>query len=119
MENLATQIWIGIIGVIASFIVGLFKKELGTMWTAWRVYKSRPFDSDRDPNTPDRCEIFGENAQGGKDFEEVEIIKYCFWTWNRDKRGVYINHLLPDGKKAPRKISLCDWGNLIKRGVPK
>jgi len=118
MENLATQIWLGIGAAFVSFVVGLFKKEIATMWKAWKVYKSRPFDSDRDPDTPDRCEVLGGNAQGGTEWKEVEIVKYKM-SRNADLRGVYINHLLDSGKKAAEKIPLVTWGDLRKRAIPK
>ena len=101
--------------ILLPIIAGLFKKEIGDLVTAWKVYKSRPFDADRDSKSPDRCELL--NAATGE-FVEVEIQKYVF-SINRDVRGVYINHLLPDGRKSAEKISLIEWATMRKRHIPK
>ncbi|MEY2978175.1 MAG: hypothetical protein ACO3NK_02150 [Prochlorotrichaceae cyanobacterium] len=101
--------------IVLPLLAGLFKNEISNLYKAWTVYKSRPFDADRDPNTPDRCQL--QSAATGE-WSDITIEKYCF-SLNSDVAGVYITHQLPDGKTASERIPLTVWAGMRKRSMPK
>jgi hypothetical protein len=93
--------------VVLPVLAGIFKNELGGLWKAWSVYKARPFDNDRDPDTPSTCELF--NASSGL-WEPVEIERYRM-SLKKGERGVFLRY--PDGTRE--KISLVEWAGMRKR----
>ncbi|MGA1624310.1 MAG: hypothetical protein ACO4AJ_01535, partial [Prochlorothrix sp.] len=43
--------------VLFPLLAALFKNEISNLYKSWTIYNARPFDADRDPNTPDRCQL--------------------------------------------------------------
>lgn len=103
--------------LLLSLVVALFKREIGSLYTSWAIYNSRPFDQDRDPSTPDRCQLY--DASTGA-WEDILIEKYQF-SLNRDKRGVFICHSVPDknGVWARERIPFDIWADMRKRTMPE
>lgn len=112
---------IGLLGtVLLPILAALFKREIAALYKAWAIYNSRPFDRDRNPNTPDQCQLY--NPATG-DWEEVLIEKYSF-SLNRDKRGVFICHAVTDGAGGPtrwarERIPFDVWADMRKRTLPE
>ena len=115
--------------MITSFLVGtvtvpliaaLFKNEIANFYKALTVFSTRPFDEDRDPNTPDSCQLY--NAASGE-WQDILIERYAF-SLNKNKRGVFVYHPI-DGKLAPKKdwaaerIPLIQWADMRKRTIPQ
>jgi len=93
--------------VVLPVLIGLFKTELGNLLKAWRIYRARPFDKDRDPLTADKCQVLC-GATG--DWKDITILKYQM-SLSAGKRGVFIQHA--DGGKE--KVSLLEWASMRKR----
>lgn len=96
-----------IAAVVLPVVAGIFKTELRNLWKAWSVYRARPFDEDRDPNTPSTCELF--NGAAGT-WEPIEIEKYQM-SLKKGNRGVFVKY--PNGERE--KVSLVDWADMRKR----
>ena len=101
--------------ILVPALTAIFKKEMGAFLTAWDVYRSRSFDADRDPNTPDRCQL-QVGATG--EWKDILIERYSM-SLNKNKRGVYIRHLLDNGQTAQEKIPLLTWAEMRKRKMPE
>ena len=96
--------------VVLPVLVGIFKAEIGKLFTVWNIYRLRAFDKDRDPNTPDQVELLNEaTGQWGK----VTIQRYIFCV-SAARRGVYLLYL--DGGKE--KVSFLVWASFRKRTPP-
>jgi len=93
--------------VVLPVFVGLFKTEISNLLKAWRLYLTRPFDEDRDPLTPSKCQIRCDAT--GK-WEDAIIEKYQMSLF-ANKRGVFIKHA--DGGKE--RISFLKWSDMRKR----
>lgn len=93
--------------VLLPVIAAVFKKEIGGLWKAWSIYRARPFDEDRDPNTPSTCQVL--NGATGK-WGDIIIEQYVM-SLKKSKRGVYLKY--PTGERE--KISLLDWADMRKR----
>lgn len=108
---------------LATIILPLFaillKSEIVDLYISWTVFKSRSFDEDRDPDTPDRCQIYDE-ATG--QWHDVLISHYAF-SLDKNKRGVFVFHPV-DGKLginkkwAAERIPLLAWAKLRTRKMP-
>ncbi|WP_353258518.1 hypothetical protein [Prochlorothrix hollandica] len=101
--------------ILVPLLAGLFKSEIIGIYQTWALYNVRPFDEDRNPNTPDRCQL--HSAATGQ-WSDITIEKYCF-SLNKNKAGVYIRHLLPDNKTAAEQISFEAWAGMRKRKMPE
>ena len=102
-----TNNWfIGII--LIPVVIGIFKSEIGRLFTSWNIYRLRIFDVDGDPNTPDQVQLFS----GGK-WNTVVIVKYCMWV-RTSSRGVHIKY----SNGSVRKFSFLEWKAQPKRTVP-
>lgn len=111
MENM-NMIWL--IFVLPCF-AGIFKKEIGNLWTAWCIYKDRPFDEDRNPTTPDICLMC--NPATGK-WSTIVIHHYQFWKLKSSARGVTFSHVVKDGLQE-RHVGLIEWGGMAKSKLIK
>lgn len=100
--------------ILIPAAAAFFKEELNSFLDDWRIYHSRPFDKDRNPNTPDYCQLFYE-ATG--QWKMVAIERYTFGILP-SARKVWIRHPIPDGRWAQEKISLSKWAQLRKRACP-
>jgi hypothetical protein len=100
---------------VGAVILAMFKDETINGVKALRVFHARPFDKDRDPDTPDRCQLFNE-ATG--EWDDIIILKYKF-SFNPDIRGAYIAHLLGETYMAKEKIPLVKWVDMRKRHMPE
>ncbi|MEO0986283.1 MAG: hypothetical protein AAFY20_12120 [Cyanobacteria bacterium J06639_14] len=112
------QLILGAGTLLLSLIVALFKREIGSLYQSWAIYNSRPFDQDRKPDTPDRCQLY--NSATG-DWEDILIEKYQF-SWKRDQRGVFICHTVMNGdtiKLAKERIPFDVWSAMRKRTMPE
>lgn len=94
--------------------VAYMKSHIIDFFTAVHAYHVRPFDTDRNPNTPELAQLFNP---GPGTWDDIEITKYVFSIW-RSKRGVYVEFILPDGKRAATKYQLADWAKMTKRHMP-
>lgn len=101
--------------VLFPLLAALFKNEISNLYKSWTIYNARPFDADRDPNTPDRCQL--HSAATGN-WSNILIERYCF-SLNQNEAGVYIRHLLPDGKTSAERIPLLAWAGMRKRKMPE
>jgi len=109
MDTLTNNWIIGVI--ILPVLVGLFKTEIGKIFTAYNVYRLRAFDADGNPSTADTVQLLnGATGEWG----DAIIEKYVF-SLSAKKRGVYL--LYPDGGRE--KVSLLDWATWRKRVPPK
>ena len=96
--------------VLLPVLVGIFKSELGKLFTIWNVYRLRAFDSDGNPGSPDNVQIL--NSATGK-WGNAIIEKYVFSLSSR-RRGVYL--LYPDGGRE--KVGYILWNSFRKRTPP-
>ena len=111
MENMNTDLlWTMI---LLPVFAGIFKSEIANTWAAWCVYKDRPFDLDRDPNTPEIC-MMCNGATG--EWGLVIIHRYVFWRLQSARRGVWFSHVTRDGLLS-RHVGLIEWGKLPKGAV--
>jgi len=101
--------------VLIPVSVAFFKKEIGDFITAFSIYRNRRFDEDRDPNTPDTCQLL--NPAKGK-WTTVIIEKYVF-SLNKNKSGVYVLHPCKNNKHAREIFRFSDWDKIRKRELPK
>ena len=111
------QFILGLGTVLLSLIVALFKREIGSLYQSWAIYNSRPFDQDRKPDTPDKCQLY--NSATGE-WENILIEKYQY-SWRRDKRGVFICHPVTHGDTtqwARERIPFDVWASMRKRTLP-
>ena len=92
--------WMWVV-VVAPIVVGFFKKEIGTLFTATVVYLRREF------NKGDVVRLHNP-ATGG--WGDVVITDYKFHI-SGSKRGVYVRHA--DG--GIERIPLVVWGGMRKR----
>ena len=93
--------------IILPVMIGLFKAEIGKLFTVWNIYRLRAFDLDGDPNTKDNVEVLC-GATGA--WRKVIIEKYV-WSLSTARRGVYLKY--PNGTKE--KVSFLVWATLRKR----
>lgn len=100
--------------LILPLLAALFKREISNLYTTWTLYKNRQFDQDGDPNTPEFCQLYN-SATGG--WADIKIERYLF-SFDQNKAGVYILHLLPDGKTAAERIPFLVWDGMRKRNLP-
>ena len=95
--------------VALPVVAGIFKNEISNLFKALDAYTSRPFDTDRNPDTPEVCELLnGATGQWGK----IEIERYKM-SLSKSKRGVFIKY--PGGQQE--KISLVAWAKMRKRSI--
>ena len=112
------QLILGAGTLLLPLLIALFKSEIAALYQSWAIYNSRPFDRDRNPDTPDRCQLY--NSATGE-WEDILIEKYQF-SVDRDKRGVFIRHAVNDGETvlwARERIPFDVWATMRKRTVPK
>ena len=98
------------VAIFFPILIGIFKNEIGKLFTSWSIYRLRAYDSDGDPSTPSAVQLFN-NATGL--WFTVTIRKYVLFT-RKAKRGVHIQYA--DG--ARRKFSFLDWDKEPKRSLP-
>ena len=113
-----SQLILGTGTLLFPLIIALFKREIGNLYQSWAIYNSRPFDQDRKPDTPDRCQLYNA-ATGG--WENILIERYQF-SWKQDKRGVFICHTVANGdtiELARERISFDVWASMRKRTIPE
>jgi len=96
--------------IVIPVVVGIFKTEIFNFFKAWSIYRARPFDKDRNPNTPDSCQVLCTAT--GK-WISITILKYVM-SFDKVKRGVYIRYY----NQTEEKLSLIDWANMRKRTKP-
>ncbi|MGF1521705.1 MAG: hypothetical protein ACFBSF_05225 [Leptolyngbyaceae cyanobacterium] len=115
-----SQFILGAGTLLLPLVVALFKREIGSLYQSWAIYNSRPFDQDRKPDTPDRCQLY--NSSTGE-WEDILIEKYKF-SWKQDQRGVFICH--PVATKddntmqwAKERIPFDVWATMRKRTMPE
>lgn len=101
--------------VLLPLLAALFKNEISSLYRTWVLYKNRDFDADRDPNTPEFCQL---HNPGTGSWSDIQIQRYCF-SLNQNKSGVYIRHLLADGKTAEERIPFVVWDGMRKRKMPE
>ena len=86
---------------VVSVLLGIFKSELGKIFTALGVYLRREF-------MPGDKVFIMSGATG--EWGQVTIYKYKF-ALSANKRGVYITHADGGGER----ISLLSWALMRKR----
>ncbi|MGB2925846.1 MAG: hypothetical protein WBB82_11150 [Limnothrix sp.] len=79
--------------LLLPLLIVLLKSEIANLYKSWGVFKTRSFDEDRDPNTPDSCQVY-DVASG--EWRDILIVRYAF-SLNKNKRGVFVLHPA-DGK---------------------
>lgn len=109
--------WLGTL--LLPLVAVLLKSEIANAYKSWTVFNSRSFDEDRDPDTPDSCQVY--NSATGQ-WNDVLIVRYGF-ALNKNKRGVFVLHpvdgKLGSGKEwAAERISLLAWADMRKRKLP-
>ncbi|MEL7315667.1 MAG: hypothetical protein AAFN08_12005 [Cyanobacteria bacterium J06559_3] len=113
------QFLLGAGTLLLPLALALFKREIGSLYQSWAIYNSRPFDQDRKPDTPDRCQLY--NSSTGK-WEDILIEKYEF-SWKQDQRGVFVCHpvAIADGsiQWAKERIPFDVWATMRKRTMPE
>ncbi|NER80597.1 MAG: hypothetical protein F6K42_13685 [Leptolyngbya sp. SIO1D8] len=112
------QLILGAGTLLFPLLIALFKQEIASVYQSWAVYNSRPFDKDRNPNTPDRCQLY--NSATGS-WETILIEKYQF-SLDRDRRGVFICHAIGDQEVkqwARERIPFDVWAGMRKRSLPE
>ncbi|MEM0979920.1 MAG: hypothetical protein AAGH78_06560 [Cyanobacteria bacterium P01_H01_bin.58] len=111
------ELLVGIGTFLLPLLLALFKREIASLYQSWAIYHSRPFDQDRNPNTPDRCQLY--NPSTGL-WENILIEKYEF-SLNQDKRGVFICHPVAEDEKtwARERIPFDVWASMRKRTMPE
>lgn len=112
------EIALGAGTLLLPLAVALFKREIASLIRSWAIYNSRPFDQDRKPDTPDRCQLYNE-ATGI--WENILIEKYQF-AWRRDQSGVFIRHPIQGDDVAQwsrERIPFDVWATMRKRTMPK
>jgi len=102
--------------LLLPVLVGVFKSEIGKIITSWRIYRSRPFDTDRDTDTPEIC-MLGNPATGGSSY--CVILDYIFWAKSVN-RGVDVAIISPDFTgMTKRHFTFADWGGAVKTQIPE
>ena len=97
--------------IVVPVAVGVFKAELGRAWSAWSTYRTRAFDLDGDPFSPNDCEMLnGATGQWGP----AVIEKYVMWS-RPSNWGVYVTY--PDGGKE--HFGYPAWASIRKRTPPQ
>lgn len=99
-----------IVAVVLPVLAGIFKSEIGKLFTVWNIYRLRQFDSDGNPKTSEKVQLLNDNT--GR-WIEVTIVEYRF-TFSTKKRGVYL--LYPNGERE--KLNFITWSKLRKRTPP-
>ena len=115
MENLIVSAfensWLGT-AILPLFVI-LLKKEFINLYKSWSVFQTRPFDEDRDPNSPDSCQVY-DNATG--QWNDILIARYSF-SFDKNKRGVFVFHPIDGelgiGKEwSAERIPLLIWADM-------
>lgn len=106
--------------IIFPLLVILLKKEITNLYKSWSVFQTRPFDEDRDPSSPDSCQVYND-ATG--EWNDILIARYSF-SFDKNKRGVFVFHpidgqLGADKEWAAERIPLLIWADMRKRQMPK
>ena len=102
IENMQDWMWAVI---VMPIVIGFFKNEIGTIFTAMVVYLRREF-------SPGDTVRMHNPATGG--WGDVLIVDYKF-RFSSATRGVYVRH--DDG--GVERIPLVTWGQMRKRPIPK
>ncbi|NJN20122.1 MAG: hypothetical protein HC812_01565 [Leptolyngbya sp. RL_3_1] len=108
---------VGLGTLLFSVVAAVFKGEIASLYRSWGIYNARPFDQDRQPDTPDRCQLHNPSTGG---WEDILIEKYQF-SLRPDQSGVFICHTVTnDGNtyQARERISFDDWAKMRKRTMP-
>lgn len=111
------EVLVGAGTLLLPLLIALFKREISNLYLSWAVYHSRPFDQDRDPGTPDRCQLY--NSATGT-WESILIEKYQF-SLNQDKRGVFICHPVATEDAiawSRERLPFDVWAQMRKRSMP-
>ena len=116
--SILENFWIGTI-IVPLFVI-LLKKEIIKLYKSWSVFQTRPFDEDRDPNSPDSCQVY-DSATG--QWNDILIARYSF-SLDKNQRGVFVFHpvdgqLGADKDWAAERIPLLVWADMRKRQRPK
>mgnify|MGYP001796495744 CR=1 FL=1 len=109
---------VGLGTLLFSIVAAVFKQEIASLYRSWSIYNSRPFDQDRQPGTPDRCQLYNR-ATGG--WEDILIEKYQF-SLKPEQSGVFIRYTIKNGgctRWSQEHISFDDWAKMRKRTRPK
>ncbi|MDA0266901.1 MAG: hypothetical protein O2890_03120 [Cyanobacteria bacterium] len=109
---------VGLGTLLLSVVAAVFKGEIASLYRSWSLYHARPFDQDRKPDTPDRCQLYNPSTGG---WEDILIEKYQF-SLKPDRSGVFICHTVTTNGKAclaKERISFDDWAKMRKRSMPK
>lgn len=111
-------------GALISFILvalkNVFKNQIKYFFTALAFYLRRPYDRDRDPKSPDRCQIF--NPGNGK--YETVYIRHHF-SLRRHENGVYVHWPIKRAEDdseylySTARVPFDQWADWRKRGPPK
>jgi hypothetical protein len=113
-----TPTLVGISTLLLSIVAAMFKRELTNLYQSWSIYNSRPFDQDRQPDTPDHCQLYNPSTGG---WEDILIEKYQF-SFKQDERGVFICHQVTDGQTtrlSRERIPFDEWAKMRKRTMPQ
>lgn len=87
-----------------------FSGEIRYWLGAWRAYRLRPFDVDRDPKTPDWCQQFN----GASGVWETVSLTYSFGLC-RGKNGVYVHYYDEDWVRVRvERVPFCAWSERRK-----
>lgn len=97
--------------VLFPTIVTTFKDAVARWYNEASVYLIRPFDTDRDPNTPEICRV--TNADGKR--ELVVIHRYKYFGLSAATRGVWYSYVTDNGEYCEDcHVTLTEWGKFLK-----
>lgn len=100
--------------VILPFMALSLKKELMEALEDWGIYKHRPFDLDRDPESEEVCLM--PRGDTGSFTVLVVIHEYSYSFWRPTDRNVRFSYVVK-GQLKTRTVSLKEWKSLPKTAV--
>lgn len=109
-QGVSGAIWTLVL--VPTIIMG-FRDTLARWYNEAAIYLIRPFDTDRNVNTPEVCRV--ADAEGKR--SRVLIQKYKYFGLSGATRGVWFSFISDDNKiMEPCHVSLTEWGGFLKTG---
>ena len=108
--------------VFVPVFIGIFKSQIGEIFSDWKIYSGRLYDQDGNPKSADICQLVNE---AGQKFICI-IERYNFWPTLKYKngilpylsfnRGLDIAIVNPGNATMDRKtISFAEWKKMDTR----
>ena len=103
-----------VVPVVLGFLRAAFSREIDYWVGAWMSYRRRPFDLDRDPKTPDWCQLYNP---GSGTWDTVSLV-FRFTLWKGDN-GVFVTYYDPSDWSPLRRerVPYSDWSSRVKARI--